>query len=130
MKIVYPFLLLLFCLAFGQSCYSQNDSIVEKKSERRVIIIPNPFKDSTRISISGDYHIKTLKISIVSRNGQAVLEFIPRQIPFILKKGDLAPGRYYVRCIDKYGRIASEKMTIRGEACRRSRVGYFRIEIM
>ena len=116
MKIVYAFLIILICLALGQPCYSQNDSARVNKSERKVIINPNPFKDSTRISIAGNYNINTLKISICSRNGQAVLEFIPRQMPFKLKKGDLAPGRYYVRCIDKYGRIPSKKMTITGDA--------------
>jgi hypothetical protein len=116
MKTYYPFLLILICLAFCPSCYSQDDSISVNKSERKVIINPNPFKDSAQISIRGGYHLNTLKISILSRNGQAVMEFIPKQIPFKLKKGDLAPGRYYVRCVDKYGRIPSKKMTIRGEA--------------
>ena len=116
MKIYYPFLLILICLAFCPSCYSQNDSIRVNQSERKVIINPNPFEDSAQISIAGNYHISTLKISICSRNGQAVMEFIPKQIPFKLNKGDLAPGRYYVRCVDKYGRIPSKKMTIRGES--------------
>ena len=116
MKIVYPLLLMLICLAFCPKCYSQNDSILENKSEREVIINPNPFKDSTRVSISGNYNLSTLKISICSRNGLAVLEFKPGQVPFKLVKGDLAPGRYYVRCIDKYGRIPSKKMTIKGDA--------------
>jgi hypothetical protein len=116
MKIYYPFLLILICLAFCPSCYSQNDSIRVNKSERKVIINPNPFKDSAQISIAGNFQISTLKISICSRNGHAVMEFIPKQIPFKLKKGDLAPGRYYVRCVDKYGRIASKKMTIEGNA--------------
>ena len=116
MKTYYPFLLILICLVLCPSCYSQNDSIRVNKSERKVIITPNPFKDSAQISIAGNYHLNTLKISIWSRNGRAVMEFIPKQIPFKLKKGDLAPGRYYVRCIDKYGRIPSKKMTIKGEA--------------
>jgi hypothetical protein len=58
---------------------------------------------------------RTTKISICSRNGLAIMELIPRQMPFQLKKGDLAPGFYFVQCIDKYGRIPSEKMTIKGE---------------
>ena len=115
MKTYYPFLFILVCLAFCSFCYSQSDSIRANKSERKVIINPNPFKDSAQISIAGNYHISTLKISICSRNGHPVMEFIPRQIPFELKKGDLSPGRYYVRCVDKYGRIPSKKMTIRGE---------------
>jgi len=114
MKTYHPFLLILICLAFCPSCYSQSDSTYANKSERKVIVNPNPFEDSAQISITGIYHIKTLKISIVSRNGHVVLEFIPKQIPFLLKKGELAPGRYYVRCIDKFGRIPSEKMTIKG----------------
>ena len=115
MKTHCPFLLILICLVFGPSCYSQNDSTRVYNTERKVIINPNPFKDSAQISIAGNYHISTLKISICGRNGHAVMEFIPRQIPFKLKKGDLAPGRYYVRCVDKYGRIPSKKMTIKGE---------------
>ena len=79
-----------------------------------VIVSPNPFKDSTEISINGGYHLKTLKISILRRNGQAVMVFIPKKIPFKLKKGDLTPGIYYVRCIDKYGRIPSKKITLKG----------------
>jgi hypothetical protein len=106
---------MMICLVICPSCYSQNDSIRADKSERKVIIHPNPFLDSAQISITGNYHISTLKISICSRNGRAVMEFVPKQIPFKLKKGDLAPGRYYVRCVDKYGRIPSKKMTIRGE---------------
>jgi hypothetical protein len=116
MRTYYPFLLILICLVICPSCYSQNDSIGTDKSERKVIINPNPFIDSAQISIAGNYHISSLKISICSRNGQAVMEFVPKQIPFKLKKGDLASGRYYVRCVDKYGRIPSKKMTIRGEA--------------
>jgi hypothetical protein len=115
MKTYYPFLLILICLAFFPSCYSQNETVTVDKSERKVIIHPNPFKDSAQISITGGYHLNTLKISILSRNGQVVMEFIPKQIPFKLKKGDLAPGLYYVRCIDKYGRIPSKKMTIKAE---------------
>jgi hypothetical protein len=116
MKIVYPFLIIIICLGFVQSCYSQADSTRVNKSERKILINPDPFKDSTRISIAGNYNLNTLKISICSRNGQAVLEFIPKQIPFQLRKGDLDPGRYYVRCIDKYGRIPSKKMTIKGNS--------------
>jgi len=115
MKIVFSFLLILICVTISQAGYSQNDCIIYKKTERKAIIFPNPVKDSARISISGNYNIKTLRISIVSRNGQVVMEFIPKQMPFQLKKGDLAPGRYYVRCIDKYGRIPCEKMTIKSE---------------
>jgi len=115
MKSAFLFLLMMICLVICPSCYSQNDSIRADKSERKVIIHPNPFLDSAQISITGNYHISTLKISICSRNGRAVMEFVPKQIPFKLKKGDLAPGRYYVRCVDKYGRIPSKKMTIRGE---------------
>ncbi len=114
---INPFILIfLICLAISPSCYSQKDSARLNKSERKVIIDPNPVKDSAWISITGNYDLKTLKISIVGRNGLAVLEFIPRQIPYKLEKGDLAPGRYYVRCIDKFGRIPSKKMTIKGEA--------------
>jgi hypothetical protein len=115
MKIVYPYLLILACLTFCPSCYPQNDSTRVNKSERKVIVHPNPFIDSAQISITGGYHLKTLKISICSRGGQAVMEFTPKRMPFTLKKGYLAPGRYYVRCIDKYGRIPSKKMTIKGE---------------
>ena len=120
MKMHLPFVLILICLAFCPSCYSQKDSIGANNSERKVIINPNPLIDSAQILIAGNYHISTLKISICSRNGQVVMEFVPRQIPFELKKGDLAPGRYYVRCIDKYGRIPSRKMTIKGEAAEES----------
>jgi hypothetical protein len=115
MRIHISFLIVLVCLAINTSCYSQKDSISVNKSARKVIINPNPLKDSAQISITGIYHIKTLKISIISRNGLVVLEFKPKQIPYKLQKGDLSPGRYYVRCIDKYGRIQSKKMTIRGE---------------
>jgi hypothetical protein len=114
MKTSFACLLFLICLARCPSGYSQNDSIRTNKSERRVIIQPNPFTDSAQISITGNYNIKTLKISIIKRNGQAAMVFIPKQIPFILKKGDLTPGLYYVRCIDKYGRIPSKKMTVKG----------------
>jgi hypothetical protein len=116
MRIYISFLLVLICLASGTSCYSQKDTITVNKSVRKVIINPNPFKDSAQISITGNFSISTLKISICSRNGLAVLEFIPRQIPLVLKRGDLTPGKYYVRCIDKFGRIPSKKMTIKGEA--------------
>jgi hypothetical protein len=115
MKTYYPFILFIVCLAFCPSGYSQNDSIRLNKSERKVIVSPNPFRDSAQISLTGGYHLQTLKISILRRNGQAVMIFTPKQIPFKLKKGDLAPGLYYVRCIDKYGRIPSKKMTIKGE---------------
>jgi hypothetical protein len=116
MKTYLLFLLIIVCLAFCPSGYSQNDSIRVNKSERKVIISPNPFMDSAQISIAGVYHLSTLKISIVRKNGHTVLEFIPKQIPFQLKKGNLAPGLYYVRCVDKYGRIPSKKMKIGGEA--------------
>ena len=116
MKLYFPLLLILICLAFCPSCFSQRDSIRVNKTERRVIIHPNPFIDSARISITGIYHLHTLKISILGRNGRVVMEFIPKQIPFKLKKGNLSPGRYYVRCVDKYGRIPSKKMTIKGDA--------------
>jgi hypothetical protein len=113
MKTYLSFLLLLIYMAFSPSCYSQNDSLRVNKSQRKVIIHPNPFIDSAQISITGNYNINTLKISIIKRNGQAVMVFIPKQIPFQLKKGDLTPGLYYVRCIDKYGRIPSKKITLK-----------------
>jgi hypothetical protein len=84
------------------------------KSKRQVIITPNPVTDSALISITGKYNLKTLKISIQRKSGQTVMEFIPRQIPFKMSKGDLDPGLYYIRCIDKYGRIPSKKMKIIG----------------
>ena len=113
----YPTILIfLIALAISPSCYSQKDSVKVNNSERKVIIDPNPVKDSAWISIAGNYDLKTLKISIVSHNGLAVHEFIPRKIPYKLQKGKLAPGRYYVRCIDKFGRIPSKKMTIKGNA--------------
>jgi hypothetical protein len=114
MKTNKPLLLILTCLVFCISGYSQKDSAYANTSERKVMVNPNPFKDSTLISITGNYHIQTLKISICTRNGLAVMEFIPKQLPYRLNKGDLAPGKYYVRCIDKYGRMASKKMTIVG----------------
>ena len=116
MKTYHSFLIFLICLAICPSCYSQNDFLRVNKSERKLIIHPNPFKDSAQISITGFYHLNSLKISILSKNGHSVIEFIPKQIPFQLMKGDLAPGLYYVRCIYKYGRIPDKKMTIKGEA--------------
>jgi hypothetical protein len=115
MRRYFPVLLVLISLAFSISCYSQKDSIAGNKSERKVIINPNPFKDSAQISITGIYHLSSMRISIMGRNGHAVLEFVPRQIPYLLKKGDLSPGLYYVRCVDKYGRIPTKKMKILGE---------------
>jgi hypothetical protein len=98
------------------SCYSQKDSIRVDKSDRKVTVSPNPFTDSALVSIVGPYQLTSLKISILKKNGQAVWEFIPTQIPFKLPKGMLSPGVYYIRCIDKSGRIPSRKITIKGDA--------------
>lgn len=115
MKTYNPLLLLLIGLAFSFSGYSQNDTIGGNKSGRKVIIKPATFKDSTLISISGIFDLRSLKISILRKNGHSVMEFIPKQIPFYLEKGNLEPGVYYVRCVDKNGRIPSKKMKIEGE---------------
>jgi hypothetical protein len=115
MKTHPRFWFVLLCLVIGMPCYAQKDSTRVHKSERRMIITPNPFKDSAHISIAGTYHLNSLKITIQKKNGQAVLEFSPRQVPFRFYKGDLDFGLYYVRCIDKYGRIPSKRMTIKGE---------------
>jgi hypothetical protein len=116
MKIYFLSALYLMCLVISVPCYSQKDSAKVHKSERKVIVSPNPFKDSTQISITGIYHLNSLKISIQKKSGQAVLEFIPKQVPFKVFRGDLDPGLYYVRCIDRYGRIPSKRMTIKGES--------------
>lgn len=112
-----PTILFILCLlCMSKLCYSQNDSaLVVKKTERRVIVTPNPFQDSAQISISGIYHLKTLRISILGKDGHAIMEFIPNQIPFQFRKRDLAAGRYYIRGVDKYGRIPTLRMIIKGK---------------
>ncbi len=82
MKTYPPFWLILICLVISLPGYAQKDSARVRKSERKVIITPNPFKDSAQISITGTYHLNSLKISIQKKSGQAVLEFNPRQVPF------------------------------------------------
>lgn len=115
MKTIPAFLLVAVCLLSCKTICAQNDSIRVNKTERKVVITKNALKDSARISITGIYHINTMKISILGKSGIAVMEFIPRQIPFMLAIGDLNPGLYYIRCVDKYGRIPSKKMTIKKE---------------
>lgn len=110
-------ILLILCLVIvSPLCYSQDDSaIIVKKTERKVIVKPNPLRDSALISISGIYHLKSLRISILGKNGHAIMEFIPNQIPFQFQKRDLAAGRYYIRGVDKYGRIPTVRMIIKGK---------------
>ncbi len=116
MKTYFLFVLILICLVISPSCYSQKNTTGKHKSERKVTVSPNPFKDSTKISISGRFDLNTLKISIQKKSGQAVLEFNPGQLPIKLFKGNLDPGLYRIRCVDKYGRIPTKRMTILGNA--------------
>ncbi|MBI3502191.1 MAG: T9SS type A sorting domain-containing protein [Bacteroidetes bacterium] len=95
--------------------YGNLSAVDELNPEDRVSIFPNPFSESAalRITNPGELQIEKLQIKVFDNTGKEILPLIIRNADsFVIRRGDIAAGIYFLRLISENKIIATKKFII------------------
>ncbi|MBI4929566.1 MAG: T9SS type A sorting domain-containing protein [Bacteroidetes bacterium] len=80
------------------------------KQENKISILPNPFSTST--TLHSDNYLTNATLTVYNCFGQAVKSLVISHSPFVIERGNLASGLYFIRLMQDNKTIATEKLII------------------